>query len=76
MLLRTAAPLQVALSADRFARLPVTKTESITVGEVTAGVFTGGMVAVGLLHRGWGDRAYAGWRWCLQVTMYSAGAVV
>jgi hypothetical protein len=61
MLLRTAAPLQVALSADRFARLPVTKTESITVGEVTAGVFTGGMaMAVGLLHRGWGNCAYAG----------------
>jgi hypothetical protein len=58
MLLGTAAPLRVALSADRFARLPVTKTESVTLGEVTAGVFTGGMaVAVGLLHRCWGDRA-------------------
>jgi hypothetical protein len=38
--------------------------EAGTVGEVTAGVLTGGM-AVGLLHRGWSDRASAGW--CLRV---------
>lgn len=37
------------------------KEESGTVGEVTAGVLTGGMALSGYCISAWDDRAYAGW---------------